>query len=263
MVKKAKKMRADELAVAQGLCTDRAEAARMILAGRIRIGNDHVIQRTTEMVPADVLLEIPDICPYVSRGAYKLKPALERYLPDFTGLRTLDVGASTGGFTDLMLQMGAKSAVTIDVGRGQLHAKLRNDERVTVFEKTNARGLPDDFLSEKADVAVTDVSFISVTKVMHTMDRLTNPVAWFFILIKPQFEAKKHETINGIVTDPEVRDRCIEQVISFAQNQFNWQLLSVDPCEISGTKGNQEFMAVFRKAAVSIDCPSESLKHED
>ncbi len=246
MAKKVKKLRVDELVVKQGLIENIETARRMIMAGEVRLSENHVLSKASEMLPETTQPFLKARNPYVSRGAYKLIPALDKYLPKLDGLTTLDVGASTGGFTDVMLQRGAIRAYTVDVGHGVLHSKIRDDKRVTVFERTNARDLAEDFLPEKVDVAVTDVSFISVKRVLGSMDNLTKVGAWFFILVKPQFEAKRSEIVGGVVKDKEVQHRCVEEVKAFAIESFNWKFVDCLASPLKGPKGNQEYTLCFR-----------------
>ena len=246
---KQKKERADVLLVQRGLCESRENARTLIVAGKVRIGSDHVIAKPSDKCLPDADFVITEPIQYVSRGAYKLLPALEKYLPDLTGLTAVDIGASTGGFTDLMLQRGLKKAYTIDSGRGQLHSKLRDDPRVECYEKTNARHLKPDFIPEKADVLVMDVSFISVTLLLIPTVAFLKNEGWAFILIKPQFEAEKSEVKHGgVVRDQEVHKRVIGKVIDFAENNANLANIEVIKSPITGPKGNQEYIAVFRKA---------------
>ena len=242
------KTRADILLAEQGLCESREQAKRLILAGKVRIGTDRVIQKASEMLDGGTVLNIEETCPYVSRGAYKLLPALEKHLPDLAGLVCLDVGASTGGFTDLMLQHGASRVYAVDVGTAQLHSKLRDDPRVISRENVNARYLDETFLPEKADVMTMDISFISVMKVLPAANRLLKPGGLAFILVKPQFEAgRKDVEKGGVVRNEAVRSRCVNEVVNFAENELSFSLMEVIPSPILGPKGNQEFMAVFRK----------------
>jgi 23S rRNA (cytidine1920-2'-O)/16S rRNA (cytidine1409-2'-O)-methyltransferase len=246
MNKKIKKIRADSLLVSKKLCDSEKEAKTLIMAGKVRIGADHVILNASIFLPedADIIVEQPS--PYVSRGAYKLKPALDKYLPDLTGMTALDVGASTGGFTDLMLQYGADKVYTVDSGRGQLHSKLRTDPRVSCHEKVNARLLKTDFLPEKVNIITMDVSFISATAILPAVSQFLKPDGWAFILVKPQFEAPKRDVeTGGVVRSESVREACVKKVCDFAVNELNWQNKTVIPCPITGPKGNLEFIAVF------------------
>ena len=246
--KKTKRDRADKLVVAQNLCQTIDEAKRHIMAGNIRIGADYVIKNASELVPVTTDLILNKPCPYVSRGAYKLIPAFDAHLSNLQKLVGLDVGASTGGFTDLMLQRGASKVYTIDVGRGQLHQKLRLDPRVVCHEQVNARNLSEDFIPEKVDLMTMDVSFISVKKVLPSVNVFLKKNGLAFILIKPQFEAQKHEIMQGgVVRDESIREKYIKEVLDFAAVTLNWENLEVIPSPIKGPKGNQEYLSIFRK----------------
>ncbi len=242
------KIRADMLLVQQGICESREQAKRLILAGKVRAGADHVVQKASESYDSEAELSVEEKCPYVSRGAYKLLPAIEKFLPDMSGLVCLDVGASTGGFTDLMIQCGADRVYAVDVGTAQLHQKLRDDPRVISRENVNARYLEESFLPVKVDVVTMDISFISVTKVLPASDKLLKPGGWAFILIKPQFEAgRKDIAKGGVVRDENVRKRCVDEIADFAVKELSYSVVEIMPSPILGPKGNQEFMAVLRK----------------
>ncbi|OGV50706.1 MAG: hypothetical protein A2017_13085 [Lentisphaerae bacterium GWF2_44_16] len=247
MKKSEKKERADILLERAGSCSSREEAAKLILSGKVRIGKDHLVRKTSELYPADTEFIVAEDSQYVSRGAYKLLPAIDKYLPDMSGLIALDVGASTGGFTDLMLQHNTRRVYTVDSGRGQLHLKIRSDERVVVHEQTNARLLKENFIPEKVDVITMDLSFISVTAVLPAVSAFLKKEAWAFILIKPQFEASKNEIEKGgVVREQNVIDKCIEKVSVFCEKELSWIKKDIIPSPIKGPKGNQEYIAVFR-----------------
>ena len=244
---KIKKERADILLFSSGQCESREKAKILIMAGKVRIGNDFVVKKPSDKFSINTQFKIIEQIPYVSRGAYKLLPALEKYLPRLDNLVAIDIGASTGGFTDLMLQRGLAKAYTIDSGRGQLHLKLRNDPRVKCFEKTNARYISPDIIDEPADVMVMDVSFISVTKLLIPCSALLKNNAWAFILIKPQFEAEKSEVGHGgVIRDKNIQDKTIKKVIDFAVSNVNFELIETIPSPITGPKGNQEYIAIFK-----------------
>ncbi|HCE43598.1 MAG TPA: TlyA family rRNA (cytidine-2'-O)-methyltransferase [Lentisphaeria bacterium] len=243
------KIRADILLAEQGLCESREQAKKLILAGKVRAGPDRVIQKASELFESKTVLIIEESCPYVSRGAYKLLPAVEKYLPDMKGLTCLDVGASTGGFTDLMIQRGAVKVYAVDVGTAQLHQKLRDDPRVISRESVNARYLDETFLPAQVDVMTMDISFISVMKVLPATNKLLKPGGWAFVLVKPQFEAgRKDVAKGGVVRDEKVRARCVEEIADFAEKELSYSVVEVIPSPILGPKGNQEFMAVFKKS---------------
>ncbi len=242
------KERADILLVKQGLVESRNQAQLAIREGRVRVGADHVVGNPSEKLLPDAELNIIQPCPFVSRGAYKLEPALEQFLPDLTGLTALDVGASTGGFTDLMLQRGAVKVYAVDCGYGQLHLKLREDERVICLERVNARYLTEEHVPELVNVFVTDVSFISLTKILPPAAARLKPDAWMFALIKPQFEAGREHLKKGVVTDETIRRECVDRIVTFAVKELLWRHMATIPAPIKGPKGNQEFIAVFRNA---------------
>lgn len=244
----ATRLRVDQLLAERGLCESREQARRLILAGKVRLGPDRVVQKPSEMLPPDAPLEIEAPDPYVSRGAGKLLPALDAWLPDLNGLTALDIGASTGGFTDLMLQRGAVKVYAVDVGHGQLHARLRGDPRVVVHEGVNARHLTSDFLPAPVDVVAIDVSFISVTLILPAIDPWLKPGGHAFLLVKPQFEAGKHEVgKGGVVRDDAVRRACLEKVANFACRECRWTRLGDIDSPVIGPKGNREIIAGFRK----------------
>jgi 23S rRNA (cytidine1920-2'-O)/16S rRNA (cytidine1409-2'-O)-methyltransferase len=244
------KLRADLLLVQQGLAESRTQAQKLILAGLVRAGADHLIASASDLVDEQVPLQVAAPLAYVSRGAEKLLPALDRYLPSLAGLVALDLGASTGGFTDLMLQRGAVRVYAIDVGHGQLHWKLRQDPRVICHEKVNARYLTREQVPEPVDVLTADLSFISLTKVLPAAAPLLRPGGWAFTLVKPQFEAQRHEIDKGgVVRDDAIRQRVVAEIVAFATTALGWQPQGVLPSPLLGPKGNQEFVAVFRAAA--------------
>ncbi len=241
------KVRADQLAVEQGLCASRTLAQRMIMAGEIRLGPDTMVKKPGQMLPDDTELILIAPPKYVSRGAFKLLGAIEACNPDLEGKIALDLGASTGGFTDLLLQNGAAKVYAVDVGYGQLHDKLRRDDRVVVMERTNARDLSKELIPDAIDILVGDVSFISLTKVLPPCKQLLAPNAWIMVLVKPQFECEKGEVGDkGVVRDENIRQRCVNKILNFATTELQWQNVTVVPSPIKGPKGNQEYIAVFR-----------------
>ena len=167
----------------------------------------------------------------------------------YTGTVALDLGASTGGFTDVLLQNGAAKVFAVDVGHGQLHEKLRQDPRVVSLEGVNARELSKELVPEPIDLLVADVSFISLTKVLPPCAPLLKPMAWAIVLVKPQFEAGRQNIgSGGVVRDEVVRKRCVEQIVDFAADKLRWSHIGHLPSPILGPNGNQEFLAAFRTA---------------
>jgi 23S rRNA (cytidine1920-2'-O)/16S rRNA (cytidine1409-2'-O)-methyltransferase len=243
----SKKIRADELLVERALCETVEEARRYIMAGQVRIGDDRVVHKANEVLSLEqaIFLDLP--LPYVSRGALKLKPAFEKYVHSAGGLVALDLGSSTGGFTDFMLQAGVTKVYAVDVGTGQLHYKLRQDPRVISLEQTNARTLSSKEVPEFVDLVTSDVSFISVTKILAAANCLMKPGAFAFILVKPQFEAPRNLVGDGVIRDEQVRLEMVKKVTDFAFENFSWIMHESIPSPIKGPKGNQEYVVVFQK----------------
>ena len=219
----------------------------MVLAGLVSVGG-HRVDKAGTAVPsdADVTVAGPEH-PYVSRGGVKLAAALDAFALDPAGLVCADIGASTGGFTDCLLQRGARLVYAIDVGRGQLDAKLRDDPRVVLREKVNARSLAREHLPEPPALAAVDVSFISVRLVLPALVPLLAPGASLVVLVKPQFEAGRSEVgKGGIVRSDEVRRRVVSRIEDFAQG-LGLAVLGCIPSPIRGAKGNQEFLLGLRR----------------
>jgi len=242
----AKKQRLDVMLTERGLAPSRARAQSLILAHKVRVDGE-VVSKAGTQVAAEAMIEVeaPDH-PYVSRGALKLAAALDTFAISPEGLDCLDVGASTGGFTDVLLERGARRVIALDVGRGQLDWRLRTDDRVVVMEGVNARHLEEHSLPFAADLAVIDVSFISLRLVVPALLPHLNPAAWLVCLVKPQFEAGRHEVgKGGIVRDESIRRRTIDDTVRELQN-LGLELVGVVPSPIRGQKGNLEELAVFR-----------------
>jgi 23S rRNA (cytidine1920-2'-O)/16S rRNA (cytidine1409-2'-O)-methyltransferase len=227
------KKRLDVLLVERGLAESRAQAQALVLAGRVA-GYD----KPGTQVDVAALLEVAASPRFVSRGGEKLANALERLGVDPSGRDCLDVGASTGGFTDCLLQAGARRVIALDVGYGQLHPKLRADPRVTVLERTNARGLTE--LPFPPELVTCDVSFISVRTALPPALRLAKPGWEALVLVKPQFEAGRADVPKGVVHDPEVRRNTVKSVIEAA---LGWPARTVGVVDsgLPGPKGNREF----------------------
>lgn len=247
MNSKIKKQRADILLVQNNYCKDIDDAKKLILEGNVRVGSDRVISKSNELLPIDIIFNITNKNEYVSRGAYKLLPAFDKYLPRLNGLVALDIGASTGGFTDLMLQKGAKRVYTVDVGTAQLHYKLRLDPRVIVMEQTNVRYFNSKSLPEKVNLMTMDVSFISVLKLLVPLKDLFMVGSFAFILIKPQFELpSSFVEKGGVVRSEKARIECINKVVEFIENKLYWQVFDTIKSPIKGPKGNQEYVLCIK-----------------
>ncbi len=231
----------------RGLAASRTEAQRLIMAGRVLLASDTPVRKPGQALPETAALSVLPAEEYVSRGAYKLLAALDAFQPDLAGAVALDVGASTGGFTEVLLRRGVRRVYAVDVGYGQLHYRLRQDPRVVCLEKVNARHLSPALIPEPVHVLTADVSFISLTKVLPPCKALLCPGAWVFALVKPQFESERHEVgRGGVVRDPGVRQRSVEKITAFGVAELGWTLVGTVPSPIAGPKGNQETMAVFR-----------------
>ena len=240
------KSRLDLLLVARGLAPTREKAQAMILAGRVQV-DGRPAEKAGSPVPADadVRVEGPEH-PYVSRGGIKLAAALDAFRIDPAGLVCLDVGASTGGFTDCLLQRGAARVYAVDVGYGQIDAKLRSDPRVVLREKVNARFLSREHVPEAVGLAVLDLSFISVRLVLPAVLALLDAGARIVVLVKPQFEAGRSEVgKGGIVRSEETRRRVVADIEAFGRG-LGLAVEGSVPSPIAGARGNREFLLVFR-----------------
>lgn len=245
-----KRERIDKLLVSQGLADSRTKAQALVMSGVVLVNEQRINKPSQEFLPTDMirLKGKSEETKYVGRGGLKLEKALNEFQIRTSECVCLDVGASTGGFTDCLLQHGAKKVVTIDVGTNQLVWKLRNDERIEVHEKVNARYLkPEDF-SENFDLIVMDVSFISVTKILPALKNLLAENGKMIILIKPQFEVGKGEVgKGGIVKDEAKHLEVIENINNFAED-IGLKNLAVIDSPILGADGNKEFLGLYERA---------------
>ncbi|HUQ43721.1 MAG TPA: TlyA family RNA methyltransferase [Candidatus Limnocylindria bacterium] len=243
------RVRLDQLIVERGLAESRSRAQALLIGGRVRVGvgdGARLDRKPGDLVEPSVPLEVAVPEPYVSRGGHKLAAGLDAFGVDPRGRTCLDVGASTGGFTDVLLQRGARHVYAVDVGRGQLAEALRRDPRVTSMERTNARNLTAESLPEAVTLAVVDVSFISLRLVLGPMAATFRGQAGDLVaLVKPQFEAGRGETHDGVIRDPAVHDRVLAEVQAAAV-ALGFQLGSVIPSPILGPEGNREFLLQLR-----------------
>ena len=245
----AKKERADQLVHIQGLAGSREQAKRLIMAGQVAyVQADTLVpvDKPGRQFTQDVRFEITGRERFVSRGAYKLLTALEYFSLDVREAVALDAGASTGGFTDCLLQHGAARVYAVDVGKHQLHERLRSDSRVISLEGVNLRHAEPSLIPESVDIVVADVSFISLTLVLEPCMQWLKPGGLIAALIKPQFETGPGGTDKGVVRDQAVREAAVQKVLEYARGQLGLALLGVVPSAIKGPKGNQEYMAVWR-----------------
>lgn len=248
--KRPRKQRADLLLVERALCESRTRAQAAIMAGQVFSG-ERRINKAGETLPFDAPLEMrgPEH-PWVSRGALKLVQALEHFKIDPKGQNCLDVGASTGGFTEVLLNRGAAGVVAVDVGRGQLAWKLREDPRVTVLEGRNARGLTTADLPTPPELIVCDASFIGLEKVLATPLTLAAPECTLIALIKPQFQLSREAVgKGGIVRDPERHAESCAMVADWLSNLEGWVVAGITESPITGAKGNKEFLIAAHREA--------------
>ncbi|MFI5181329.1 MAG: TlyA family RNA methyltransferase [Thermoanaerobaculia bacterium] len=248
MTIRSARIRLDRLLVERGLAESRTRAEALILAGRVSVkGLARAKPGTSIRADAEIAVSDPEH-PWVSRGGVKLAAALDQFGIDPMGKVCLDVGASTGGFTDVLLSRGARKVYAVDVGYGQLHAKLRGDPRVVLREKVNARFLSRAEIPEAVELFVADVSFISLTLILPAVVPLLAPSAEVILLVKPQFESERGEVgRGGIVRDEAVRSRAVARVVSAAE-MTGLETVGTTPSPIAGADGNEEFLAAFRAA---------------
>ncbi|MCP4330283.1 MAG: TlyA family RNA methyltransferase [Alphaproteobacteria bacterium] len=245
MVKKA---RADQLLVQRGLADSGTKANALILAGVV-FSADRRIDKPGRAIPIDAPLEIRGKDhPWVSRGGIKLAHALQHFAIDPSGSTAIDIGASTGGFTDVLLAGQARRVYAVDVGSGQLDWRLRNDPRVVVLERVNARHLTNDEIPEAVDLIVCDTSFIGLRTVLPATLALAAPGARLVALIKPQFEAGRERVgKGGVVRDPAVHLDVCRKIETWLSDQNEWEVLGVTASPIEGPKGNKEFLIAARR----------------
>jgi 23S rRNA (cytidine1920-2'-O)/16S rRNA (cytidine1409-2'-O)-methyltransferase len=241
-VLREKKVRLDQLLVQKDLAESREKARAMIMAGVVEV--DHVrVDKPGHLVSSSAPVTVKEVYPpYVSRGGIKLKAALDQFGVDVRDKTILDVGSSTGGFTDCLLQSGAGRVIAVDVGYGQLHWKLRNDPRVTVLERTNIRYLEPGDIGETLDGAVIDVSFISLRLVVPAVSQHLGEGRFIIALVKPQFEVGKGQVgKGGVVRDPELHERVLSELNRFFES-LGWSVSGCIASPILGPKGNKEFL---------------------
>jgi 23S rRNA (cytidine1920-2'-O)/16S rRNA (cytidine1409-2'-O)-methyltransferase len=238
-----KKMRLDRLLVEAGLAPTRARAADLIRRGCVSVAGKPVLKPGGLVLPTAELAVSPEACLYVSRGALKLGAALDAFGFDPQGRVALDVGASTGGFTDVLISRGAAKVYAVDVGSGQLHAKLRVHPRVVALEGTDARSLGPSVIGGEVRAIVADVSFISLTLALPAVLRLAAPDAWLVVLVKPQFEAGRAAVgKGGIVRSAAERRKAVDKVRKFIEEEAGWTVLGEIASPILGGGGNEEFL---------------------
>lgn len=240
------RIRIDRLLVERGLFDSRAKAQAAIAAGLVA-ADDVIVAKASDEIAADAVLCAAPAHPYVSRGGIKLAAALDHFGYEPEGKTCLDVGASTGGFTDVLLKRGARRVYAIDVGRGQLHASLRARPDVVSIENTDIRALSPSLLSERPDLIVIDVSFISLKLVLPVALALAGRPAMLIALIKPQFEAGRRQVKKGVVRDPQIHTAVCDDIAAKVAG-LGWTVAGIIPSPISGGDGNAEFLLGARAA---------------
>jgi 23S rRNA (cytidine1920-2'-O)/16S rRNA (cytidine1409-2'-O)-methyltransferase len=242
------KRRLDQLLVDRGLVESRTRAQALVMAGKVFSG-ERKMEKAGQQVAEDIALEVRgQDHPWVSRGGLKLAHALEHFAIDPAGAVAIDVGASTGGFTDVLIQGGATKVYAVDVGHGQLAWKLRNDDRVIVLEKTNARHLTAEHVPEPVDMVVCDASFISLKTVLPAAIAMVRPGGRLVALIKPQFEAGRAQVgKGGVVRDPDVHAAVCDDIRAWLDGIGGWQIDGIVQSPITGPEGNIEFLISARR----------------
>ena len=240
------KERLDKLVTERGLAESREQAQRLIMAGQILV-KGHPATKAGHRYDTQTTIEARATARFVSRGGEKLEAAVQAFSIDATGKICIDVGASTGGFTDCLLQHGAQRVYALDVGHGQLHWKLRNDDRVICIEKFNARYLTPSDLPETMDIATIDASFISLTKILPAVIEVVKHGGQIIALIKPQFEAERKFSRKGVVRDPIIHQSVIDEISRFSTDVLKLECDGVHPSPITGPAGNIEFLICLRR----------------
>ena len=256
------KMRADVALVARGLCESREKAQACIMAGQVYIGERKVNKSSEPVKPEDELILRGPAHPWASRGGLKLEKAIKSFGADVTGKVCMDIGAATGGFTDVLLKNGAGHVYAIDVGYGQFDWRLRNDERVTLMERTNARYLTPEMVPLHPTVTVMDVSFISIKLILPVAAQLMGENGCFYTLVKPQFEVGKDRIgKKGVVRDPADHEDVLKTIVAFA-GSFGWQVQALDFSPITGPEGNIEFLAHITPRRTPEEPCTDEMIHE-
>lgn len=240
------KIRADQLLLELNLVKSREQGKRLIMAGKVYLqtpdNQKQIVQKPGQLLAEESKLLVKEVQKFVSRGGYKLQTALRYFKLQVSGWTVLDIGASTGGFTDCLLQAGASRVYALDVGYGQLDWKLRNDARVVNLERINFRYAASDLLPEAVDLAVMDCSFISLVHILAPALKFLKPRGQILALIKPQFEVEHSETKKGVVRCPKVREKVVQRLTDYAQDELGLSFLGTVASELKGPKGNQEYL---------------------
>ena len=249
-------MRLDKLLFERKLAPSREKARALIMAGLVRVGGK-VVDKPGYEVKGSEEIEVLELPRYVSRGGYKLEGALRKFRLNVEGKVALDIGSSTGGFTDCLLQHGAIKVYAVDVGRGQMDPKLRKDPRVILYERTDARSLTPEHVPEKVDMITVDVSFISVTKIIPSVIPFLKENGILLVLVKPQFELSPKEVKKGVVRDRGLRKRAVLKVANFLRG-LDLKVGGVIKAYPRGTKGNEEFFLLAGREIGEVDIEKET-----
>lgn len=244
--------RADVVLAEQGLAEDQEKAKRLIMAGQVVLvqGENRIpVAKPGQSISRDACLELKDVERFVSRGGYQLLTALEEFRLDVAGFVALDAGASTGGFSDCLLQFGAAKVYAVDVGHGQLHWKLVSDPRVVNMEKVNLRHATADLLPEFVDIVVADCSFISLRLILPPCVQFLKPGGHVLALVKPQFELDPEYAVKGVVREEILQLQAVEEVLAFARDVLGLEPHGFVPARIKGPKGNQEYLLHLTRPA--------------
>lgn len=248
--------RLDVALVARGLVESREKAQALVMAGRVRVDGQPA-RKPGQPLRDEALVEVLPGPEHVGRGALKLQGALDRFGIDPAGRVAVDVGASTGGFTEVLLARGAVRVYAVDVGRAQLHESLRRDPRVVVLERTNARELSPARVPEPCGLATMDVSFISVTKILPALRAILSPDADAVVLVKPQFEVGRRQVgRGGLVTDPALHEAALRAVAGEAQDALGYAVRGACPSPITGSEGNREFFLHLSRGGPALAGPA-------
>lgn len=241
------RVRADQLVFEQGLAESREKAKSLIMAGRVLLQGHAIASplKPGHLLPVDTVFTLKPDSDFVSRGAHKLATLLDALSLKVEGFTCLDAGASTGGFTDCLLQRGAAKIYAVDVGKNQLHEKLRADSRVISLEGINLRTAPAELLPEKVDLITGDLSFISLTHILPVCNQWAKPGSHAAVLIKPQFELGPEKVHKGVVRKESDQLLAVEKIVTFCESTLGWSTKLTLPAKIKGPKGNQEYMALF------------------
>lgn len=248
------KQRIDKMMVERGLAETRAKAQALLIAGDVRV-NGNKADKPGMLFGEDCEIELTEKIPWVSRGAFKLIGAFQEFHLNVEGKVCVDIGASTGGFVDVLLSKGASRVFAVDVGYGQLAWKLATDSRVVVMDRTNGRELDKSSFNEKIDFVTTDASFISLRLLLPAIEKILAPNGEAAVLIKPQFEAGRERVGKGIIHDDNLRNEIVEELLNFIRDETAFKVKGVVQSPIKGQKGNIEYLCWLEVAQDKADLP--------